>query len=278
MKKDVNLAIDSAQALSVPLLLTSVVGQVFAAASTAGRGRRGFFGGGAVRGRPRGRASWRQTTGRSCMKPILAKSRDTLDRFTDFDPATLYEAAGRAGIVDPAIRPAWHRRKGLRPRDHRRMSAVRQPDAAHRRRQRSGRLRHRRNGGLRTCWRAPGERFSRKPRVRAALPAWSSTAPFATSTPSRPCSSRSSAAAWRSGRARRSGGQTQHGRFRSAVPPWLRGDLIFGNADGLVVIEGDRIEEVYEAAVERRKKEAEIIAKLRQGRTTMELFGLTRSE
>ena len=52
------------------------------------------------------------------------------------------------------------------------------------------------------------------------------------------------------------------------------GDLIFGNADGLVVIEESRIDEVYEAAVERRKKESEIIAKLRQGRTTMELLGL----
>ena len=38
MKKDVNLAVDSGQALNVPLLLTSVVGQLFSAASTAGRG------------------------------------------------------------------------------------------------------------------------------------------------------------------------------------------------------------------------------------------------
>ena len=38
MKKDVNLAVDSGQALNVPLLLTSVVGQVFSAASTAGKG------------------------------------------------------------------------------------------------------------------------------------------------------------------------------------------------------------------------------------------------
>src|SRR3972149_1124155 len=29
------------------------------------------------------------------------------DRFREFDPATLYEAAGRRGMVDPAIRPAW---------------------------------------------------------------------------------------------------------------------------------------------------------------------------
>ena len=30
------------------------------------------------------------------------------DRFVQFDPATLYEAAGQRGMVDPAIRPAWH--------------------------------------------------------------------------------------------------------------------------------------------------------------------------
>ena len=53
------------------------------------------------------------------------------------------------------------------------------------------------------------------------------------------------------------------------------GDLIFGNADGVVVIEQDRIEEVYEAAVRRRDRESEIIMKLREGRTTLELLGLT---
>ncbi|HEY8535210.1 MAG TPA: NAD(P)-dependent oxidoreductase [Vicinamibacterales bacterium] len=42
MKKDVNLALQSAQALNVPMLLTSVVGQVFAAASTAGHGDADF--------------------------------------------------------------------------------------------------------------------------------------------------------------------------------------------------------------------------------------------
>jgi 4-hydroxy-4-methyl-2-oxoglutarate aldolase len=57
--------------------------------------------------------------------------------------------------------------------------------------------------------------------------------------------------------------------------PIAAGDLIFGNADGLVVIEQERIDEVYDAAVDRRKKELEIIAKLRQGRTTLELLGLT---
>lgn len=42
MKKDVNLALDSARAQSVPLLLTSAVAQLFAAASTAGKGSADF--------------------------------------------------------------------------------------------------------------------------------------------------------------------------------------------------------------------------------------------
>jgi len=42
MKKDVNLALDSGRALNVPLLITAAVGQVFAAASVAGRGDADF--------------------------------------------------------------------------------------------------------------------------------------------------------------------------------------------------------------------------------------------
>ena len=42
MKKDVNLAVDSGQALNVPLFLTSVVGQLFSAASSAGQGNADF--------------------------------------------------------------------------------------------------------------------------------------------------------------------------------------------------------------------------------------------
>ncbi len=42
MKKDVNLALDSARAQGVPLLLTSVVAQLFAAASRAGKGGADF--------------------------------------------------------------------------------------------------------------------------------------------------------------------------------------------------------------------------------------------
>ena len=40
--KDLNLAVDSAQALAIPLAFGSLAAQVFAAASTAGRGAQDF--------------------------------------------------------------------------------------------------------------------------------------------------------------------------------------------------------------------------------------------
>jgi 3-hydroxyisobutyrate dehydrogenase-like beta-hydroxyacid dehydrogenase len=42
MKKDVNLALESARWQGIPLMLTSMVSQVFAAASAAGRGGEDF--------------------------------------------------------------------------------------------------------------------------------------------------------------------------------------------------------------------------------------------
>jgi 3-hydroxyisobutyrate dehydrogenase-like beta-hydroxyacid dehydrogenase len=42
MKKDVNLALESAHALGVPLLITSSAAQIFAAASAAGKGNQDF--------------------------------------------------------------------------------------------------------------------------------------------------------------------------------------------------------------------------------------------
>ena len=38
---------------------------------------------------------------------MQSKSEVIAERFVGFDPATLYEAAGHQGMVDPAIRPAW---------------------------------------------------------------------------------------------------------------------------------------------------------------------------
>jgi 4-hydroxy-4-methyl-2-oxoglutarate aldolase len=207
------------------------------------------------------------------MKPILAKSRDTLDRFTDFDPATLYEAAGRTGVVDPAIRPAWPGAKvcgraitvECPPSDNLMLHiAVASAPA--------GCVIVATVGShvLAGAW---GEILTEAARARgvAGLVIDGAVRDIdAIEALQFPIFSRGLAI----------GSCTKERAGRLDVPiqfggaPVAPGDLIFGNADGLVVIEQSRIDEVYEAAVERRKKESEIIAKLRQGRTTLELLGL----
>jgi 4-hydroxy-4-methyl-2-oxoglutarate aldolase len=196
------------------------------------------------------------------------------DRFVQFDPATLYEAAGQRGMVDPAIRPAWP--------------------------------------GAKVCGRAatvqcpPGDNLMLHIAVANAPPGAIIVATVGGYL---------SAGAWgeiltEAARTRGIAGLVIDGAVRDIdaieavrFPVFSRGlaigsctkeragqldgpiqlggatvccgDLIFGNADGLVVIEQDRIEEVYEAAVKRRDREAEIVMKLREGRTTLELLGLT---
>lgn len=52
------------------------------------------------------------------------------------------------------------------------------------------------------------------------------------------------------------------------------GDIVFGDADGLVILEQERVEEIYEAALRRQQREADLMAQLRAGNTTIELLGL----
>ncbi|SVA33960.1 uncharacterized protein METZ01_LOCUS86814 [marine metagenome] len=51
------------------------------------------------------------------------------------------------------------------------------------------------------------------------------------------------------------------------------GDLVVGDADGVVVLARDSVQEVLAAAGAREKKEASIAGALRQGRTTLEVYG-----
>jgi 4-hydroxy-4-methyl-2-oxoglutarate aldolase len=209
----------------------------------------------------------------SRMKPHLAKAHDAADRFADFDPATLYEASGRKGMVDPGIRPAWHGAKVCGP-----ALTVECP---------------------------PGDNLMLHVAVSTAEPGAVIVATVG---------SYLLAGAWgeiltEAARARGVAGLVIDGAVRDIdaiealrFPVFSRGlaigacskerpgtadapiqfggvtvrsgDLVFGNADGVVIVEHDRIEEVYEAALSRRKRESEIISKLRQGRTTMELLGL----
>jgi 4-hydroxy-4-methyl-2-oxoglutarate aldolase len=52
------------------------------------------------------------------------------------------------------------------------------------------------------------------------------------------------------------------------------GDIILGDGDGLVVVEQERADEIYLAAASRQRRETEIMEKLQQGKTTLELLHL----
>jgi 4-hydroxy-4-methyl-2-oxoglutarate aldolase len=197
----------------------------------------------------------------------------TLERFLVFDPATLYEAAGLRGMVDPSIRPAW---LGARicgvaatvecpPADNLMLHhavAVAKP----------GEVIVANAGGylLTGAW---GEILTVAAQAKgvAGLVIDSAVRDIAAiSERSFPVFSRGLAI----------GAATKQRPGRMNVPIQFGGvmvhpgDIVFGDADGLVIIPQEQVEEVYEAALRRQKREAEIIAQLRLGKTTIELLGL----
>jgi 4-hydroxy-4-methyl-2-oxoglutarate aldolase len=197
-----------------------------------------------------------------------------MDRFAEFDPATLYEAAGRQGMVDPAIRPAW---AGARvcgpaltvecPPSDNLMLHVAVADAE------PGVVIVATVGGhlMAGAW---GEILTEAARVRgiAGLVIDGAVRDIDAIEAARfPVFSRGLAIG--SCTKEKAGVLQATMQFGGiSVSP---GDLVFGNADGLVVIAQDRLDDVYDLALSRRKKELEIIGKLREGRTTMELLDLT---
>lgn len=59
--------------------------------------------------------------------------------------------------------------------------------------------------------------------------------------------------------------------------PASTGDWVVGDVDGVVVVPGDRIDEVIAAGRKRAESEAGYFEALKQGRTTVELLGLDTS-
>jgi len=54
------------------------------------------------------------------------------------------------------------------------------------------------------------------------------------------------------------------------------GDVVVGTADGVVVLAQDSVEQVLRTAVARRQREREIFGQLAAGKTTIEILGLPR--
>jgi len=54
------------------------------------------------------------------------------------------------------------------------------------------------------------------------------------------------------------------------------GDIVVGTGDGVVVLESRNFEQVLQAAVARRERESEIFGHLNNGRTTLDILGLPK--
>jgi 4-hydroxy-4-methyl-2-oxoglutarate aldolase len=196
-----------------------------------------------------------------------------LERFLVFDPATLYEAAGLQGMVDPCIRSAW---PGAHicgfastvecpPGDnlmlHHAVAAAR-----------PGEVLVARTGGylLTGAW---GEVLTAAAQARgvAGLAIDGSVRDIeAIARRGFPVFSRGLAI----GAATKQRPGRLHLPMQFGGVPVKPGDLVFGDTDGLVIVPQERIEEVYAAALKRQQREAELMAQLRMGKTTIELLGL----
>jgi 4-hydroxy-4-methyl-2-oxoglutarate aldolase len=196
-----------------------------------------------------------------------------IDLLREFDAATLYEAAGQKGMVDPAIRPAWLGAALCGP-----AATVRCP---------------------------PGDNLALHQAVAAAQPgvvlvasvggylnagAWGEVLTVA-------AQARGIAGLVIDGAVRdidaiaerrfpvfsrglAIGACTKERKGALNVPLLFGGlmvrpgDIVAGNSDGLVVIDQEKAEEVSWAAIERRRREQELFEELSKGRTTLELLGL----
>jgi 4-hydroxy-4-methyl-2-oxoglutarate aldolase len=204
---------------------------------------------------------------------MSVNSENALERFLVFDPATLYEAAGLRGMVDPSIRPAW---PGARicgvaatvecpPADnlmlHHAVAAAK-----------PGEVIVAQTGGylLTGAW---GEILTVAAQARGVVGLAIDGAVRdieAIAERGFPVFSRGLAI----------GAATKQRPGRLNVPIQFGGvmvrpgDIVFGDADGLVILEQERVEEIYGAAVKRQKREEDLIAQLHLGKTTIELLGL----
>jgi 4-hydroxy-4-methyl-2-oxoglutarate aldolase len=200
-------------------------------------------------------------------------SRELIESLAVLDAATLYEAAGQRGMVDPRIRPAW---RGARvcgpaltvecpPRDNlmlHQAATLARPDDV---------IVAAVGGELRAgAW---GEILTVAAQVRgiAGLVIDGAVRDIeAIEELGFPIFSRGLAIG--SCTKERVGALNRPIDFGGVrVQP---GDLVFGDTDGVVIIARECVEAVCARAFQRRERERTIIEELRKGKTTLELLGL----
>ena len=196
-------------------------------------------------------------------------------RFAKFDPATVFESAGHSGMIDPSIRPAWSGAKLC--------------------------------GTVLTVKSAPGDNLMLHHAVAVAKPGTVIVADIGSYMLAGAWGEILTVAAQAAGVA----GLAVNGAVRDIeaiarhkFPVFSRGlaigactkerlgklnvplifgdvmirpgDIILGDSDGLVVIERERADAVYQAAVSRSDREQKIIAELQHGKTTIDILDLPK--
>jgi len=201
--------------------------------------------------------------------------RAILEAFATFDTATLYESAGQKGMVDPAIRPAWPGAKlcgpvltvRCPPRDnlmlHQAVTLAEPGDVL---------VATADNFVLAGAW---GEILTVAAQARGIAGLVFDGATRDTEAIAQrgfPIFSRGLAIG--ACTKERFGGINETLVFGGVrVRP---GDVVVGDVDGVVIIDQDQAQQVYEAALARRDREQVLMEQLLQGKTTLDLLNLAK--
>ena len=202
-------------------------------------------------------------------------SSEVIRHLAEFDAATLYEAAGQRGMVDPAIKPMWLGAKvcgpaltvSCPPRDNLMLHhavAVAAPGSV---------LVATAEGY--ECVGAWGEVLSVAAQARgiAGLVIDGAVRDIEAITERCfPVFSRGLAI----GACKKEQIGTLHEPIDVGGVTVYSGDIVVGTADGVVILEIESIEPVLQGAIARREREAEIFRQLQAGKTTIEILHLPR--
>jgi 4-hydroxy-4-methyl-2-oxoglutarate aldolase len=192
---------------------------------------------------------------------------ELIRQLSEFDAATLYEAAGQRGMVDPAIRPMWHGAQVCGP-------AITVSCPA-----RDNLMLHHA-----VALAAPGSVLVATTERYQLAGAWAAQArgiaglildgavrDIEAITQRRfPVFSRGLAI----GACKKEKIGTLNQPIDLGGVTVHSGDIVVGAADGVVILDNETIEQVLQAAITRRDRESDIFRQLKQGKTTIEILNL----
>ena len=202
-------------------------------------------------------------------------SSEIIRQLSEFDAATLYEAAGQRGMVDPAIRPIWNGAHVCGPaitvscpaRDNLMLHhavALASPGSVL--------VANAERYQLAGAW---GEVLSVAAQARgiAGLVIDGTVRDIEAITQRR-------FSVFSRGLAMGACKKEKIGTLNEPIDlggvTVRSGDIVVGTGDGVVILDSQMIEPVLQAAIARRDRESEIFSQLNQGKTTIEILNLPR--